>query len=195
MKKILLGSQSPRRQEILRFFHLPFEVKSSSFNESSIPYQQNPEDYVKALARGKGRALQPLYPDHAIITADTIVIFDHQILHKPKGPEEAALMLKTLSGQTHTVYSGVSVCLGQTTYTDVEKTAVRFNPLTDKQIDRYVHSGHGKDKAGSYGVQETGSLLIQSIEGCFYNVMGLPVNTLSRLLNQLGINLWDTVSN
>lgn len=193
MHKILLGSKSPRRQEILRYFHLPFEVESPDFDEVSISFDGNPENYVIAIAEGKGKSLQSQYPDHVIITADTIVMHQKRPLLKPTDEKDAMSMLKKLSGQTHHVYTAVSVHYKDQVHTEVGKTAVAFNHLTDKQIERYLQSAHGIDKAGSYGGQEIGSLLIDSIDGSFYNLIGLPVNILNRLLNQVGIDLWDYV--
>lgn len=193
MHKILLGSKSPRRQEILRYFHLPFEIESPDFDEVSISFEGNPENYVIAIAEGKGKSLQSQYPDHVIITADTIVMHQERPLLKPTDEKDAMSMLKNLSGQTHHVYTAVSVHYKDQVHTDVGKTAVAFNHLTDKQIERYLQSAHGIDKAGSYGGQEIGSLLIDSIDGSFYNLIGLPVNILNRLLNQVGIDLWDYV--
>lgn len=193
MQKVLLGSRSPRRQEILRYFHLPFEIESPEFDEDSISFKGNPAQYVIAIAEGKGKSLQTQYPDHVIITADTIVLYQDRPLLKPIDEKDAMKMLKNLSGQTHHVYTAVSVRYQDQVHTDVGKTAVAFNHLTDKQIERYLQSAHGIDKAGSYGGQEIGSLLIDSIDGSFYNMIGLPVNILNRLLNQVGIDLWDYV--
>lgn len=193
MHKILLGSKSPRRQEILRYFHLPFEIESPDFDEVSISFEGKPENYVIAIAEGKGKSLQSQYPDHVIITADTIVMHQERPLLKPTDEKDAMSMLKKLSGQTHHVYTAVSVHYKDQVHTEVGKTAVAFNHLTDKQIERYLQSAHGIDKAGSYGGQEIGSLLIDSIDGSFYNLIGLPVNILNRLLNQVGIDLWDYV--
>lgn len=192
--KILLGSRSPRRQEILRYFRLPFEVASSDFDESSIPFNGNPESFVRKIAEEKGSSLQIDYPQSVIITADTIVIHQNQLFLKPTNTDDALQMLKTLSGKTHDVYTAVSVRQNNRVYTDVGKTTVRFNNLTDKQIKQYLQTTHGKDKAGSYGGQEIGSLLIDSIHGSFYNLIGLPVNILNRLLNEVGIDLWDYVN-
>ena len=193
MQKILLGSSSPRRQEILRYFRLPFEVESPDFNESSISFEGNPESYAATIAEGKGASLQSPYPDHVIITADTIVMHQNQPLLKPADEKDAKSMLKQLSGEKHHVFTAVSVRYKDAVHTDIGKTTVAFNHLTDKQIERYLQSAHGIDKAGSYGGQEVGSLLIDSIDGSFYNLIGLPVNILNRLLNLVGIDLWDYV--
>ena len=193
MQKILLGSRSPRRQEILRYFRLPFEVESSGFDEASISFEGNPEAYATAIAEAKGASLQTHYGDYVIITADTIVMHQNQPLLKPADEKDAKTMLKKLSGSQHDVYTAVSVRYKDEVHTGVGKTSVAFNHLTDKQIERYLQSAHGIDKAGSYGGQEVGSLLIDSIDGSFYNLIGLPVNILNRLLNQVGIDLWDYV--
>lgn len=192
--KILLGSQSPRRQEILKFFSIPFTTTSSPFDERTIPFNGDPEAYVKTLAEKKGEALVTSYPDHLIITADTIVLFEGKILHKPETPEAGREMLKILSGKSHDVLTAVAIRQNNTVYSDVETSEVTFNPLTDKVIDAYLKGKHGMDKAGGYGIQETGSLLVSRIEGCFYNIMGLPVNTLQNLLSKFQIDLWDNFS-
>lgn len=189
--KVLLGSKSPRRQEILQFFSLPFTVTSSPFDERTVPFTGDPESYVKTLAEKKGEALVATYPDHLIITADTIVFFEGAILHKPDSPETGRKMLEALSGKSHDVLTAIAIRKNDTLFSAVETSHVTFNPLTEQAINAYLKQEHGMDKAGGYGIQETGSLLVNRIEGCFYNVMGLPVNTLQHLLSKFQIDLWN----
>lgn len=194
MGKILLGSQSPRRKEILLYFHLPFEIKAPDFDESSIAYQGNPEQLACKIAEGKGSSLASQFPNSTIITADTIVSYEKHVFFKPSDENEAFQMLKALSGKTHQVLTAVSVRLKKECYTNFGRTFVTFNHLTDKQIKQYLQTEEGKDKAGSYGGQEKGSLLIHSIDGSYDNMVGLPVNVLNGLLNQIGIDLWDYIA-
>jgi len=190
--RIILGSKSPRRQEIFQFFSIPFMVASSPFDERTVPFSGDVEGYVREIAEKKGKALTPEFPDEVIVTGDTVVYLEGKILLKPDGDGEE--MLKKLSGKTHEVFTGVAVRKNEKVFSGVEKTRVTFNPLSEKDIASYLKGMHGRDKAGGYGAQEMGSLLIKGIEGCFYNVIGLPVNTLRKLLAQFRIDLWDAFS-
>ena len=192
--RIILGSKSPRRQEILKFFSLPFVVASPPFDERSVPFSGSGEAYVTEIAEKKGEALLPEYRDEVVVTADTVVMLGDEVLLKPKDDAEGKEMLLKLSGKHHDVITGVAVRKGDKVLTGAEKTHVIFNALSEKEIHAYIKGMHGRDKAGGYGAQEMGSLLIKGIEGCFYNVIGLPVNTLNTLLNPFGINLWDVYS-
>lgn len=191
---IILGSNSKRRQEILSYFSIPFKVAVSGFDEDLIPFQGFPEDYVQMIAAGKGALLAKQYKNQIILTADTTVFLEGEILNKPSSLQEAALMLKKLSSKKHQVFTGVCVRKGETVHEGAEMTTVEFNPLDQKQIEAYIKHVDVLDKAGSYAIQGSGSLLIKSIEGCFYNVMGLPVNLTCHLLQKVGVNLWDFIS-
>ena len=188
---IILCSQSPRRKEIFNFFSLPFKQVNPDFDEDSIPFENNPTDYVCLLAKGKTQSFAPKHPDDAIIAADTIVYKDGKIYGKPKNIEEAFRMLKELSGGRHIVYTGLALAHRGKMYCSAESTQVEFNSLTDSQITHYHRTIQWSDKAGAYGIQHGGGLIIKKIDGCFYNVMGLPVNTLQLLLQNIGIDLWD----
>lgn len=192
--RVILGSQSPRRREILQFFSIPLVVTSSDFDESKVSFTGDVNRYVQEIAEKKGEALLKAFPTDIVITADTVVVFEKEILLKPSTDEEARKTLKKLSGKSHLVVSGVSVRKGEKVYSGADTTLVIFNELSDQQIETYIKGAHGQDKAGSYGIQERGSLLVKRIEGCFYNVVGLPVNTLNALLKQVGIDLWDAIS-
>jgi septum formation protein len=192
--RIVLGSKSPRRQEIIKFLSIPHIVASSPFDERTVPFQGDAEEYVRIIAEKKGEALVSEFPDEVIVTADTIVLLDGKILLKPENDGNGKEMLAALSGKTHDVITGVAIRKGDRVKSGVETTRVHFNPLTEKEIAAYLKGMHGRDKAGGYGAQEMGSLLIKGIEGCFYNVIGLPVNTLRKLLGQFGIDLWDAFS-
>lgn len=188
---IILGSQSPRRREIFNFFTVPHTAVSPPFDEDSVPFEGDPEKYVCILAEGKADSLHKDYPDATIITADSIVFLNNQVFGKPKSESHAFEMLKSLSGNWHTVYTGVTVYHQGQTYSKSEKTDVEFNPLSDDQIKKYHQTIHWQDKAGAYGIQASGGMIIKQIKGCYWNVMGLPINTLRELLSTIGIDLWD----
>ncbi len=190
---LILGSNSPRRKEILSQFTYPFIVKGSDFDEESVPFRGDPKPYVLEIARGKGQALLNLYSDHPILTADTTVFFKGEIFNKPLDRKEAEKMLTTLSesSEWHSVFTALCLFYKGQVYERVEESKVLLNPVTHKQIDRYYEKVNFLDKAGGYAVQEGGGLLVKKIEGCFHNVRGLPVNALQSLLSLIGIDLWD----
>lgn len=185
--KIFLASKSPRRRELLQDMGISYETISTDVEETfdvSLP----PEEVVMYLSRLK---LSPIdmvqYPDNTIfIACDTIVVMDGQILGKPKDFNEAITMVRSLSGRTHVVYSGLTVATPQRTLTDYRATDVTFAELSEEEIEYYVRQYHPLDKAGAYGVQEwIGCVGIQSIKGSFYNVMGLPTRLLWQMLNEV----------
>lgn len=194
LMRVILGSQSPRRKEILEYFSLPFVVAPSNFDESVMIYDGNVEAFVQDSAQEKGRALLEKFPNDVIITADTVVYLEGKIFLKPKDDAEAVEMLKELSGKTHEVVSGISVRKGEKRESGVERTRVIFNPIGEREIEAYLKVSHGTDKAGAYGIQECGALLVKGIEGSFYNVVGLPINLLQKKLKLFGIDLWDALS-
>lgn len=187
----ILGSGSPRRADILRFFSLPFVQKSSDFPEEEISFLGNPERYVEILAQKKGESLQALYPQSKILTADTVVYLNDKVYNKPKNREEATLFLKELAGNWHFVYTALCLSFDKKQYVQVEKTAILFHPLTDMQISNYLDHINFLDKAGSYAIQQGGCVVVKEIQGCYYNVMGLPINALKDLLLYIDIDLWE----
>ena len=187
---IVLGSQSPRRKEILDFFKLPFTVCSSNFDESSVAFSGSSEDYVKTQAKQKALSLKDRHHNDLIITADTTVYFNQKLFQKPLDEREAFLFLKELSGNTHEVYTGVATWYQGELLTEVAMTKVTFHPMTDAQIKQYINATHPLDKAGAYAIQGLGILIVAKIEGCYYNVMGLPIRSLCNLLKHSGIDLW-----
>lgn len=191
MVRIILGSQSPRRKEILSFFSLPFIQATPLFNEESVDYRRDPIKYVCSIAENKARTLQHLYPDDIILTADTTVYRAGKIYNKPKNEQEAFNMLSELVGKWHSVFTGVAVLQGETLRTGWEETRVLFNAMTEDEIRQYHRKIHWADKAGGYAIQMAGGLIVKKIDGCYYNVMGLPINTIHSLLKQSGIELWD----
>lgn len=191
MIQIILGSHSPRRKEILGQFGIPFTTAGSNFDEESLPFTGNPEEYASTLSLYKARTLKPLYPKAAILTADTVVYCNEKIYNKPATESEACTMFEELQGRWHSVFTGVSLLFEGREYSQIEETRVLFNPMTPKQIKTYHKTSHWSDKAGGYGVQDGGGILIKKIDGCFYNVMGFPINTVRELLYKIGIDLWD----
>lgn len=189
--KLILGSASPRRKEILSFFSIPFEQAESGFDEDKMIFEKDPEHFAKGTARNKALHLIDKYPNRVILTADTVVHKGDRVFLKPKDYDEAFTMLKELSGKPHSVYTAVSIAQDGKLFTEAEETKVTFEELTDSQIDRYIKALRPFDKAGGYAIQKSGSLIVKRIDGCYYNVMGLPIHTVCRLLKKAGIDLWD----
>jgi len=184
--KLILASRSPRRKKLLEQIGIPFSVHVSPVEEK-IPKNAVPAECVCSLAMKKARAVAISYPDNVTLGADTIVVLNNHILGKPTSTREAVQMLHQLSGQTHTVYTGIALAhVRKNRYVSVhEATDVTFAPLTDEEISSYVASGSPMDKAGSYGIQDDrGALFISRIEGDYYNVVGLPLHRLYRVIKQ-----------
>lgn len=178
-KKIILGSQSPRRKTLLEGLGISPEVRINDMDESipaDLPAHQAPE----YLAKKKSIAFLPLLQEgELLITADTVVIIDDQVINKPQSLEDAKVMLSRLSGRKHQVVSGVCISTITKTHSFSETTSVFFRSLSEEQIAYYVEHYKPLDKAGAYGIQEwIGLVAIEKIEGDFYNVMGLPVGKL-----------------
>lgn len=188
--QIILGSGSPRRGEILRFFSLPFVQVSSTFDEDSVSFTGDPTSYVQELSLKKGESLLSTYSDHPILTADTTVFCEGTIYNKPKNREEAVLFLQNLSDRWHSVFTSLSLLYQGRTETRYEETKILFHPLSLDQIDLYLQHINFLDKAGSYAIQQGGGLIVKKIEGCYYNVMGLPLTSLRELLLSIHIDLW-----
>ena len=174
---IVLGSQSPRRQELLRGLCLPFEVQSIDVEESYPDTLRGAE--IPCFLSQKKADAYPLANDTLLITADTIVWLGGQVLGKPQGRDEACAMLHALSGHTHEVITGVSITTRRRQRTFAATSQVRFATLSDEEIEFYVDRYRPFDKAGAYGVQEwIGYVGVEWIEGSFYNIMGLPIQRL-----------------
>ncbi len=188
MAGIVLASGSPRRQELLELMGLaPFSIRVPEVDES-YPPALCPEEIVRYLSRKKAAAVEAA-ADEIVIAADTMVFLDDARLGKPRDEAEALSMLTALQGRRHTVCTGVTVRRGTELVTQAETTAVRFRPASEAELRAYIATGEPMDKAGAYGIQGKGALLVDGIEGDFYNVMGLPVLRLSRMLAQFGITL------
>lgn len=184
---IVLASQSPRRKEILTRAGIPFVVRVSGIEEVPAPGEP-PSDYVLRLAREKAAAI-PADPDEYVLAADTTVVVDGQLLEKPHSELDAARMLTLLSGRDHQVLTGVCLRHQRHAWSQVESTTVTFAPMTDDEIRAYASSGEPFDKAGGYAIQGLASKFITRVEGCYLNVVGLPVATVYALLKQAGYSL------
>jgi len=176
--RLVLASASPRRKELLAMLDLPFDIVTSDVEETSVQ-ATTMQAYVKGVALLKTRDVANKVPSATIIGADTIVVFDNELLHKPKTREEAISHLSRLSGKRHAVMTAVAIIEpnGEET-TFVEETAVVFHTLSQELIEAYVASGDCYDKAGGYGIQTAGTLLVKRIEGDYNNVVGLPLAAL-----------------
>ncbi len=187
-RDLILASRSPRRRDIMHGLELEFEVVPADDHVEDGAVGVELVERPLACARLKARQVAELHPRSTVIGADTVVFLEDQALEKPRDDEEASFFLKRLSGRTHTVITGVAVCRREAgiEVSGKETTRVQFRDLTDAQIERYVEAGEGRDKAGAYAVQGLGAGLVRRIEGCFYNVVGLPVSLLFDLLRQSG---------
>lgn len=191
MTKIILGSKSPRRREILSLFDLNFSVEIADIDEKAVSSSKIPEIYVEEIARAKGAYLLSKHKNAVIITADTTVAYNGEFLCKPESEEDAFKMLKTLSGQLHIVSSSIVIHFEDQVHSAYENTYVTLRELSDEQILQYIKIFKPFDKAGAYGIQDGGGILIQKIEGNFHNVVGFEVKLLEKLFGNIGINLWQ----
>ena len=185
--QLILASKSPRRYELLKQVGLDFEAIPSRVAEDFFN-TESPREHVVRLAEAKAREVASKYPDRWVVAADTIVCINGSVLGKPKSREEAAEMLRRLSGQEHRVLTGFSVCHLEKRNNDREavQTVVRMKLLTSAEIEWYVQTGEPLDKAGGYAIQGIGSFMIESIQGSYTNVVGLPVCELIQMLTRLG---------
>ena len=188
---LILGSGSPRRREILGYFNVPFECDSPPFDEASVPTNMDAHTYAATITQGKLESLKKKHSNSVLLCADTVVDIDGTLLGKPSNEAEAFTMLKVLAGSWHRVVTAVAVWDGTQSYETTEESRILFNNATDSQLHRYHEQLYCLDKAGGYAVQEAGSIIINRIEGCYYNVMGLPINATRELLMKAGIDLWD----
>ena len=190
MSKIVLASASPRRHELLgRIGITEFDIRIPEVEES-FPEGLTPQQVVEYISREKADAAAKLCTeDEIVITADTMVFLDHERLGKPHDEADALRMLTALQGRHHTVCTGVTVRRGTQIITEAETTRVYFRSATKEELLAYIATGEPMDKAGSYGVQGKGALLVEKLDGDFFNVMGLPVLRLSRMLAHFGVKL------
>lgn len=175
-RRLILASQSPRRRYLLEQAGLEFDVIPSTVDESAMALDR-PDVYVQLLAKAKAGEIARRFPQRWIIGADTIVLIGDEILGKPDGKAAAREMLNRLSGQTHQVYTGFTICCDalKKSHTDAVRTDVTFKALSSSEIEWYIHTDEPFDKAGAYAIQGLGTFLVKSIQGSYTNVVGLPV--------------------
>ena len=184
MRKLVLASQSPRRQELLKLLGHPFSVIPAHVEENYLSGEL-PSGHVKRLAEAKAGKIAGEVPKSIVIGSDTIVVIDGDILGKPGSRAEAFDMVMRLQGRTHEVYTGFALIDTESgrMISDFEMTEVTMTPLIPSLVDLYLDTGESFDKAGAYGIQGYGSALIVSVKGCYFNVMGLPLAKLMKTLN------------
>jgi septum formation protein len=181
---LVLASQSPRRAEILRQAGIPFTTRIAPVDETPLP-REKPEDYVRRLAEEKALAVEAA-PEETVLGADTTVVVGGEMLGKPMDAADARRMLEALAGRRHEVLTGICLRRGTARIRDCAVTQVWFGPMTPREIEDYVASGEPMDKAGAYAIQGLASKFIERIDGCYFNVVGLPVALVYRHLH-LGI--------
>lgn len=178
---LILASASPRRSELLRNAGIAFNVAAAHVPEQPLP-DEPPLLYAQRLARDKAAAVFARYPDAVVLGADTIVVADEYLLEKPRDAADAARMLRLLSGRSHQVVTGVCLAAPAFEWIEAEVTDVRFSPLDEAEITDYVATGEPMDKAGAYAIQGVASRWVERIDGCYFNVVGLPVPRVYRML-------------
>ena len=186
---VILASQSPRRRELLGQMGFPDFIIRPARGEEVVDPNLSPDALVEELSRQKAAEVATLSDQNdLVIAADTVVAIDGTVLGKPRSVQDAFAMLSRLSGRHHTVYTGVTVRRGGEILTAHEATRVRFRPLTHAEIEAYISTGEPMDKAGSYGIQGYGAMLVEGIDGDYFNVVGLPVCLLGRMLARFGVD-------
>ncbi len=192
MKDIVLASASPRRAALLRQLGIKFQIKPSNIAEENFNNITEPSTLVKALAKTKAETIASQLTNALVIGADTIVTLENRILGKPKDAAEAKEMLRLLSGKEHSVFTGLAIIdtPKQRSQVVALETKVLFRELKEREIDAYVASGDSLDKAGAYGIQGKGATLVESIKGCYFNVVGLPLQKLVLMLEDFQFSIW-----
>lgn len=180
---LILASASPRRSELLRNAGISFQVDPAHVPEQPR-FGETPLDYAQRLAYEKARAVLERNPRDVVLGADTVVVVDEQLLEKPADAEDARRMLRLLSGRSHQVITGVCLIAEAFERTEAETTQVIFHPMSDEEIDGYVSSGEPRDKAGAYGIQGLASRWVSRVNGCYFNVVGLPASRVYRMLRE-----------
>ena len=186
--KLILASKSPRRAELLRAVGWPFNAVPADIDEMRRPHEE-PVDYVKRLAIEKAEAVSARLSTGLILAADTTVVVDNHVLGQPTDDEDARRMLKLLNGRWHEVLTGVALLRageGDGPVSDYECTRVKFSEMSDEEIDWYVATGEPRGKAGAYGIQGRASILIEEIEGDYFNIVGLPLRLVYEIARKMG---------
>lgn len=182
---IILASSSPRRRELLSMIGLNYIIETSG-DEEVQPHGLAPAEFVKTLALQKAQPVADLHPEDCVIGADTIVYLEGDILGKPHTPEVAKAFLTRMQGKSHVVFTGVAVLKSGNADVRHCETRVTFAPMTEREIDAYVATGEPLDKAGAYGVQGPGGVFVERVEGNYFNVIGLPLPLLYKMLIDAG---------
>jgi septum formation protein len=184
---LVLASSSPRRRRVLEQLGIDFRVVPAP-DGVETPWNgvESPPGFAERLARAKAAAVASSCPDAIVLAADTIVVLEGSVLEKPRDEAHAREMLSRLAGREHVVHTGAVVVVAQGTASGLESTGVRFRALDAGQIEAYVATGEPLDKAGAYGIQGYGAALVESVRGCYFNVMGFPVNCVLGLLERVG---------
>lgn len=188
MTKLILASGSPRRKEFMSYLGIPFEVEIPNIDESPLQ-GETPSELVLRLSSLKADYISKKHDDTVVVAADTVVCFNGMILGKPSSRDDAFRMIKMLQGQTHTVYTGVTVQKGSLVRSKVVSTEVGFDPLDDDFIRNYAASGECDDKAGAYAIQGIASIFISEVKGSVSSVVGLPINEVVKFLREFGLNI------
>lgn len=188
MTKLILASGSPRRREFISYLGIDFDVEIPDIDESPLK-DESPSDLVLRLSKLKSDFISKKHTDAVVVAADTVVCFNGMILGKPSSRDDAFKMIKKLQGQTHTVYTGLTVQKGNVLKSKVISTDVTFDPMDDELIRNYVASGECDDKAGAYGIQGIASLFISEVKGSVSSVIGLPINEVVMFLRDFGIEI------
>ena len=184
--RVVLGSASPRRRELLKLIGIPHEVVPADIDETEHEGEA-PAAYVERLAREKAAAVARLAPDALVIAADTTVVIDGDIIGKPADDAEATRMLQRLGGRSHTVYTAIAVQRSGRVESEIEVVSVSFRPLSADDIAAYIATREPMDKAGAYGIQGFGATIVERIDGDYFAVMGLPLVRLVRLMQRVGV--------
>ena len=184
--RVVLASASPRRRDLLDLIGIAHEVHPANIDETVRP-REAPRRYAERLAREKASAIATRDPDLITIGADTVVVIDRKVLGKPADADDAARMLRMLSGREHTVITAVAVSRGRKLRSAIEEVRVKFRRLRDDEIGAYIAMGEPMDKAGAYGIQGYGATIVERIEGDYFAVMGLPLVRLVGLMRDVGV--------
>lgn len=190
MKRIILASSSPRRKELLELVGVNPEIIVPKTDET--PLENEPVDmFLRRVTIAKGRSVySEAYTDSLLISSDTIVLLKGRMIGKPRDTDEARSILRELSGNMHEVWTGVAVFTNGDVLYDVSRTRVYFNAISPQELDYYMENEHYMDKAGAYAIQGKASVFIERIDGCYFNVMGFPLNMFYGMLKRLGIELY-----
>jgi septum formation protein len=192
MKQLILASQSPRRKQLLKALGIKFAVVENLFAENEHK-NGSPQDHVIENALGKAHSVAAKYKNALIIGADTVVVFKRKVLGKPKDNGEAVLFLRMLQGNTHAVYTGLALIDTRKNKreTGFVKTLVTMRTLNEQELNAYLSLINPLDKAGSYAIQGPGSILVEQIDGCYYNVVGFPIAKLEEMMISFGTSLFQ----